>query len=101
MVRDAVRAPLDKPCRRRDGRIRRWGNVPPEIGGLTVRRADLAAHLEFDDVMSAETVDQILRRTLGDDLAVIDNGEAVAEAFGLVHVVGVKRTVPPFFWKHE
>ena len=28
------------------------------------------------------------RRALGDDLAVVDDGQAVAEALGFVHVVG-------------
>src|SRR4029077_10174744 len=45
------------------------------------------AYLEFDHVMAAQAVDELGGGAFGDDLAVIDDGEAVAEAFGLVHVV--------------
>src|SRR5215469_9889229 len=45
------------------------------------------ADAELDNVMAAEAGDQIRGRTFGDDLAVIDNGKAVAEAFSLVHVM--------------
>src|SRR3981081_2001028 len=37
--------------------------------------------------MTAEAVDQVGRSAFGDDLTVIDDGEAIAEAFGFVHVV--------------
>ncbi len=39
-------------------------------------------------MMSAEALDQISGRAFGDDLAVIDDGQAVAEALGFVHVMG-------------
>ena len=38
-------------------------------------------------MMAAETVDEVGGSAIGDDLAVIDDGETVAEAFGFVHVV--------------
>ena len=41
--------------------------------------------------MSAKAVDQIGRCSIGNQLAVIDNGQAVAKALGLVHVVGGKQ----------
>src|ERR1019366_1147966 len=44
-------------------------------------------HLELDHVMAAEAVDEVAGSAFGNDLAVIDDGEAVAEAFGFVHVV--------------
>src|SRR5215471_14906949 len=38
--------------------------------------------------MSAEAIDQIRRRTFGDDLPMIDDGETVAETLGFIHVMG-------------
>src|ERR1700681_3626312 len=38
-------------------------------------------------MMAAEAIDEVGRSAFGDDLAVIDDGEAVTEAFGFVHVV--------------
>ena len=46
-----------------------------------------ARYRKLHHVMSAEAGDQIGRRSLGDDLAVIDNGEAIAEPLSFVHVV--------------
>src|ERR1700681_324859 len=48
-------------------------------------------------MMAAEAVDKVGRSAFGDDLAVIDDGEAVAEAFGLVHVVSGEEDGPTFF----
>src|SRR5579872_6147314 len=42
---------------------------------------------EFDDVLAAESLDQVGRRPFGDGLAVVDDGEAIAEALGFVHVM--------------
>ena len=60
------------------------GQRSPQFRSLTVR---VAADFELDYVMAAEAVDQIGRSAFGDDLAVIDDGKAVAEALGFVHVV--------------
>src|SRR5438270_6202569 len=38
-------------------------------------------------MFAAETIDQFRGTSLGDDLAVINDGEAIAEALGFVHVV--------------
>src|SRR5579863_4528809 len=46
-----------------------------------------SAHRKFHHMMSAQPVDQISGRSFGDDLAMIDNCQPVAQAFGLVHVM--------------
>src|SRR5215471_1216001 len=48
----------------------------------------LVADFEFDDVMASEAVDQVGGRAFGDDLPMVDDGEAVAQTLGFVHVVG-------------
>ena len=60
-----------------------------------VRRCHLI--LELDHVMAAEAVDEVGGSAFGDDLAVIDYGEAVAEAFGLVHVMRGEQDGATFF----
>ena len=47
-----------------------------------------AADGELDDVFSTDGADELLRCAEGDDLAVVHDGDAVAEALGFVHVVG-------------
>src|SRR5208337_2816828 len=47
--------------------------------------------------MAAQAVDQVGGSAFGDDLTVIDNGEAVTEAFGLVHVVSREQDGATFF----
>ena len=42
---------------------------------------------ELDDVLAPEPGDQLAGEPLRDDLALIDDGDAIAEAFGLVHVM--------------
>src|ERR1700739_1693871 len=59
------------------------GQISPRISSLPVAR-----DFEFDYVMTTEAIDQFRRRSRGNDLAVIDDGEAIAEAFGFVHVGG-------------
>src|SRR5882762_9626311 len=82
------------------------GQRAPRIGFLAVRVAvglaihsatDSAIDSELDHVMAAEAVDEVGGSAFGDDLAVIDDGEAVAEAFGLVHVVSGEEDRPTFF----
>jgi hypothetical protein len=53
--------------------------------------------LELDHVMAAEAVDEVGGSAFGYDLAVIDYGELVAEAFGLVHVVRGEQHGATFF----
>ena len=43
--------------------------------------------MEFDHVMAAHAVDKVGGSAFGDDLTVIDDGEAIAEALGFIHVV--------------
>ncbi len=43
---------------------------------------------ELDDVLAADGGDESRRSAEGDDAAVVHDGDAVAEALGLVHVVG-------------
>src|ERR1039458_2069003 len=55
------------------------------------------AYLELDHVMAAQAVDEVRGSAFGYDLAVIDYGELVAEAFGLVHVVRGEQDGATFF----
>ena len=52
---------------------------------------------ELDDVLAAEPGDQLPRRAQGDDLALVDDRDAIAEPFGLVHVVGGEKNGPAAF----
>src|SRR5215472_5721761 len=63
------------------------GQRAPRIEAFSVTMA-IAADLELHNVMSAQAIDQIRRRALGDDHAVIDDRQPVAQALGLIHVVG-------------
>src|SRR5579871_585318 len=47
----------------------------------------VAAHGELDHMMSAKPLDQIRGGALGDDLTVVDDGQAVAETLGFIHVM--------------
>jgi hypothetical protein len=78
------------------------GERAPSIGFLAVRvAADNSNYSsidsELDHVMAAEAVDEVGGSAFGDDLAVIHDGEAVAEAFGLVHVVSGEKNSATFF----
>src|ERR1700704_5224622 len=57
----------------------------PSIQSRTV--VGVSAGLELHHVMAAEAFNQLGRRALSDDLAMIYNREAIAEALGLVHVM--------------
>ena len=59
------------------------GQRAPSIESIAIRKAGF----KFNDVVTPETVNQIGRRTFGDDLAVIHDCQAVTQALGLVHVV--------------
>jgi len=60
------------------------GQCAPEFQGCFLV---VAAGVELDHVMAAQAFDQFSGGAFSDDLAMIDNGEAVAEALGLVHVM--------------
>src|SRR5437870_11641117 len=60
------------------------GQCAPDIQRCAIR---IAANRELDHMMPAQTLDEIRRRALRNDLAMIDNDQAVAETLGLVHVV--------------
>ena len=60
----------------------------PQIGLVSVGiLIHLVAYLELDHVMTAQPVDEVDGGSFGDDLAVVNDGEAVAEALGFIHVV--------------
>src|SRR5579863_10604124 len=65
-------------------RLYSW-QPPPSI--QICRPAGTATGLELHDVMSAQPLNQIRRRTFGNDLAMIHDHQAVAKAFSLVHVM--------------
>ena len=44
-------------------------------------------HRELDDVLGAERANELARRAERDDPPLVDDGDAVAERLGLVHVV--------------
>ena len=46
------------------------------------------ADRKLDDVFAADRRDELLRGAEGDDAAMIHDGDAVAEALGLLHVMG-------------
>ncbi len=78
------------------------GQRSPRIGFLAARvAARLAIYpaidSKLDHVMAAEAIDELGGSAFGDDLAVIDDGEAVAEAFGFVHVVSGEQDGATFF----
>ncbi len=54
---------------------------------LRRRRPSFFVQCELDDVLAAQFGDEFARRAQGDDLAVIDHGHAIAQPFGLVHVM--------------
>jgi hypothetical protein len=64
------------------------GKDTPMLIGVSV--AGLA-YAELDNMVTSESINEIRWRTLGDDLAVVDDGEAIAKTLGLVHVVGGKQ----------
>ena len=49
----------------------------------------------FDDVFTADGCDELLRSAKGDDLAMIHDGDAVAEALSFVHVVRGENNCAP------
>ncbi len=54
---------------------------------LAVRQCGGFFETKFDEMVAADARDQFRRRSQGDDFAVIDDGDAVAQAFGFIHVV--------------
>ena len=80
--------------RRPSANIRRSRPAPqaPSRGPGTNRLRSSAARArslerELDDMIAAQPGDQLGRRSLGDDLALVDDRHPVAEPLGLVHVV--------------
>ena len=61
---------------------------------LGIQRRSVALEGELDDVLAPEPGDQLAGRALGDDVAMIDDGHAIAEPFGLVHVMGGQQDGP-------
>ncbi len=57
---------------------------PPDVGRDAVR---IAAYLKFHHVVPAQAFDQIGRRAFGNHLSVIDDGQAITQTLGFVHVV--------------
>jgi hypothetical protein len=57
------------------------------LPGLQSGSIGIAADGKFNDVMSAEPVDQIGRGTFSDYLTVIDDSQTIAETLSFVHVV--------------
>src|SRR5439155_9374757 len=64
--------------------------------GLQHRQVDHGpvTESELDKVLAAELGDQLRRRAQGDDFAVIDDGDAVAETLGFIHVVRREQNSP-------
>src|SRR5215472_4086484 len=60
-----------------------WQSTPCRQRGPIV----IAADRKFHYMMSTQPVDQVRRRSFRDDLSMIDNGQAVAKPFGLIHVM--------------
>lgn len=61
-----------------------------EVGEGFGDQIGAVAECELDDVLAAEPGDQIGGGAEGDDLSLVDDGDAVAKAFGLIHVVSGK-----------
>ena len=84
--RDAARRRSESSRRSRPGPrgpSRARGMIPrPSVG----RRPRFER--ELDDVVATQPGDQLGGRALGDDLALVDDRDPVAEPLGLVHVVG-------------
>src|SRR5712691_7646305 len=59
------------------------------------RAGDPFVHRELHHVLGPERGHQLPRRSESDDPAVIQDGHAVTEAFGLLHVVGGEEHRPP------
>jgi hypothetical protein len=49
---------------------------------------DMPVHLKDDPVFGPQRIDQVLGCVQGDDLAVIDDGHTVAQAFRFLHEMG-------------
>src|SRR5207249_3142536 len=67
------------------------GQCAPDIQRCAIR---IAADRELDHMMPAQTLDEIRRRALRNDLAMIDNDQAIAETLGLIHVVSREQHGP-------
>ena len=52
---------------------------------------------QLDEMIGADRSNERRRRATSDDLAVVHDGELVAEPLGLVHVVGGQQDRPPGF----
>ncbi len=66
-----------------------------EVGRFEPGRRRAAAHGELDDVLGAGPGDQVGGRAHRDHLALVDDGDPVAEPLGLVHVVRRQDRGPP------
>src|SRR5580700_8944049 len=81
----------------REREAARYGTQPVDtrqLGrGSHVERAVLERH--FDDVLSTKRGDELAGRTEGDELAVIHDAHAIAEARGFFHVVRRQEDGPP------
>ncbi len=77
------------------------GQRPPALEVVAVSAiaadASVLADLELDHVMASQPVDKVGGSAFGDDFSVIDDGQPVAEAFGLVHVVRGEQDSATFF----
>src|SRR5208337_1364024 len=75
------------------------GQRSPAVQAVAVVSVVIGAviYLELDHVVAAETVDQIGGSSFGDDYAVIDDGQAIAETLGFVHVVSSEQHGATFF----
>src|SRR5437899_9815329 len=67
-------------------RVHPWERAP----SVKVRVVRVAANGKFHYVVSAKPVDQIGGCAFGDQLAGINDGQPIAKAPGLVHVMGGK-----------
>src|SRR5205085_980738 len=65
--------------------VRRAALASRQITQRLLRQRRIAA--EFDDVARLELCDQLLRSSKGDQVAVVDDGDAVTKALRFLHVV--------------
>src|SRR6185312_6737269 len=60
----------------------------PDLSGSAIL---LSTGCKFHDVMAAEPGNQVRRRSLGNDLPMVDDSQAVAQTFSFLHVVRGKK----------
>ena len=68
------------------------GQTAPGFQRRTVR---ISTYGKLDNVMSTETLDQVGRRALGNNLAVVYDRQPIAQTLGFVHVVSSEQDRPP------